>query len=766
MQSSSDGLTPLEDYDVLDTPPEAAFDDLARLAAWICQTPMAFVTFLDGRRQFFKARIKEGTDDAGGAREAPLEEGFCPAAAVLGQMLVIPDTRADARFRDNPAALADPPARFYAGVPLRAPDGSALGTLCVVDHRPRPLSGEQGEALRVLGRQVETLMELRRVAAAQARSEEASRESASQLRSVADALPALIAYVDAGQRYRFNNSRYEEWIGIPAEQIRGRTLREVLGADTYAALATDVEAALSGRAVTYERDLTWPDGRTRSVRGIYSPRLGPEGVEGFAILVTDETEAKRADLEREQMAAERQEAAGRQAVLVAAQQEVAQAARNLDAVLDIVTRRAQELAGADAAIVEMAEGEDMVYRAASGSASAHVGLRLARAASLSGRCVAEGRLLSCEDSEVDPQVDREACRRVGVRSMVVVPLQFLGRTVGVLKVCSPRRAAFADDLFSPLEMMVNLIVAALSAVSEAQARTALSLSEQRLHTLITSVPVILFALDGAGVFTQAEGKGLAALGLTPDAVVGRPCREVFPDSPALLENMARGLAGEAWQWLSEIGGFFFETRCLPLAAAGGGAGLIGVAFDVTERIRAEGALRQSAARQRQFLRDVLASVTEGRLMLCQSEADLPAPLADSSPPIPLTAGGGGLRELRQAAWEACQAAGLAEERGHDMITAASEAGMNCIVHVGEGVGQVFTDPFKGTVQVRVHDHGAGISLENLPQATLRKGFTTAGTLGHGMKMVLQTADHVHLLTGRAGTTVVLEQERVAPLPPW
>jgi len=528
-----------------------------------------------------------------------------------------------------------------------------------------------------------------------------------------------------------------------------------------------VEAALSGRAVTYERDLTWPDGRTRSVRGVYSPRLGPGGVEGFAILVTDETEAKRAGLEREQMAAERQEAAGRQAVLVAAQQEVALAARDLDAVLDIVTRRAQELTGADAAIVEMAEGEDMVYRAASGSASAHVGLRLARAASLSGRCVVEGRLLSCEDSEVDPRVDREVCRRVGVRSMVVVPMQFLGRTVGVLKVCSARRAAFADDLFSPLEMMVNLIVAALSAVSEAETRTALSLSEQRLHTLITSVPVILFALDGAGVFTQAEGKGLAALGLTPGAVLGRPPRAVFPDAPALLENMARGLAGESRQWLSEIGGFSFETRCQPLTQAGGAvAGLIGVAFDVTERVRAEGALRQAAARQRQFLRDVLASVTEGRLILCQSEADLPAPLADSSPPIPLTAGGGGLRELRQAAWEACRAAGLAEERGHDMITAASEAGMNCIVHVGEGVGQVSADPFKGTVQVRVHDHGAGISLENLPQATLRKGFTTAGTLGHGMKMVLQTADHVHLLTGRAGTTVVLEQERVAPLPPW
>jgi anti-sigma regulatory factor (Ser/Thr protein kinase) len=158
-------------------------------------------------------------------------------------------------------------------------------------------------------------------------------------------------------------------------------------------------------------------------------------------------------------------------------------------------------------------------------------------------------------------------------------------------------------------------------------------------------------------------------------------------------------------------------------------------------------------------------VTEGRLILCQSEGELPLPLPNSSGPISLTESGG-LRERRQAAWDACGAAGLSQERGHDMITAVSEAGMNCIVHVGVGVGEVMADAQRGMVQARVVDHGPGISLENLPNATLKKGFTTAGTLGHGMKMMLQTADRVFLLTNSAGTTVVVEQERVAPLPTW
>ncbi len=92
--------------------------------------------------------------------------------------------------------------------------------------------------------------------------------------------------------------------------------------------------------------------------------------------------------------------------------------------------------------------------------------------------------------------------------------------------------------------------------------------------------------------------------------------------------------------------------------------------------------------------------------------------------------------------------------------------MNAAVHAGEGTGLVFVDAQSDMVQVRVTDRGSGISLENLPHATLQKGFTTAGTLGHGMKMMLQTADRVYLLTGPSGTTVVIEQERVAQPSTW
>ena len=743
-------------YAILDTSPEAAFDDLARLASQICGTPSALITFIDDHRQFLKASIGENR-----ASDYTLDAGFCPFTVAKRSLLLIPDTLADPRFADHPASHADPAIRFYAGVPIFSHDDYALGTLCVIDYQPRELMPDQIEALQVLGRQVESQLDLRRLAETANKAEAAARRSEARLQGIADALPVLIAYVDAAGRYQFNNIAYEEWVGLPRNQVTGRTMRDVLGEEFYAVVAGNVKTALSGKLVTYERNLTWPDGTTRSVRGIYAPQRGPGGdVEGFAVLVTDDTENKR-------LAAERKASADRHAALVAAQQEVANAERSLDAVLNIVTHHAMAMVAAEGAIVEMADGQDMVYRAASGGAAAHVGMRLRRETSLSGRCVAEGRLLYCKDSESDDRVDRDACRRIGLRSMVVVPLTFLGRTVGVLKVYSAHPDAYSDDDLSLLELIVSLAISALSAFSELEARNALSLSEQRLHALISSVPVILFALDANGVFTQAEGKGLEALDLSPSDLVGRSYRDAFATDAALLEGMARGLSGIPGQWLWEVSSHFLETQYLPLTRSDGLiSGLIGVAFDVTERVNAERALRQSAARQRQFLRDVLASVTEGRLTLCQSASELPPPLVAAMGDHIAISMEGGLKELRQATRDACAVLYLSDERCFDMITAVSEAGMNCAVHAVAGVAEVFTDSELGTVQVRIMDHGTGIALENLPHATLRKGYTTAGTLGHGMKMMLQTADRIFLLTGPTGTTVVVEQDRVAPPSIW
>lgn len=143
------------------------------------------------------------------------------------------------------------------------------------------------------------------------------------------------------------------------------------------------------------------------------------------------------------------------------QTEIARMGLDLGAVMQLVTQRTQELTKSAGAIVELAEGEEMIYRAAAGIAEPQLGLRLKRSGSLSGQCVHEGQILRCDDSESDPRVDREACRKVGLRSMIVVPLKHNDATVGVLKVVSPSINAFSDDDIQLLGLMSELIASAM-----------------------------------------------------------------------------------------------------------------------------------------------------------------------------------------------------------------------------------------------------------------------------------------------------------------
>jgi len=150
-------LAALADYSIVGTPPEQAFQDLVVIAAAACDTPMAAVTLVDRERQWIKAAV--GIE----VGECRREDSFCTHAILRpDDLLVVPDTHADPRFRDNPFVAGPPGVRFYAGAPLVTADGVAMGAVCVMDARPRTLAAHRLRALEGLARQAVAQMELRR----------------------------------------------------------------------------------------------------------------------------------------------------------------------------------------------------------------------------------------------------------------------------------------------------------------------------------------------------------------------------------------------------------------------------------------------------------------------------------------------------------------------------------------------------------------------------------------------------------------------------
>ena len=152
-------LEALRHFKVLDTEPEEAFDDITRLASYICQTPSALISFVDADRQWFKSRV--GFEP----QESSRDVSFCAHAILQPGPTVVRDTLDDERFKDNPLVLSAPYIRFYAGAPLVSTEGFKLGTLCVLDNVPRILFPDQADALQLLSKQVMALLDMRRTVA-------------------------------------------------------------------------------------------------------------------------------------------------------------------------------------------------------------------------------------------------------------------------------------------------------------------------------------------------------------------------------------------------------------------------------------------------------------------------------------------------------------------------------------------------------------------------------------------------------------------------
>lgn len=288
-ENETERLETLARYRVLDTPPEQAFDDLALLASQICATPMALVSLVDADRQWFKARVQFD------ASETAREIAFCAHAIMGKDLFIVPDAAADRRFAGNPMVTGEPGIRFYAGAPLVTEEGFALGTLCVMDRKPRTLTPGQSGALRALSRRVVSELELkRRIAIEREEAGEAIHEKDEALHMVVSQMPAIFWAVD-------RQLRFTESMGA-GRRLLDPSLPDVIGMSLFAYFKTtdpDFEPiaahrrALGGESTTYET--TW---RGRVLQAHVEPfREADRTIRGVLGVAFDVTERKHAEEE-------------------------------------------------------------------------------------------------------------------------------------------------------------------------------------------------------------------------------------------------------------------------------------------------------------------------------------------------------------------------------------------------------------------------------------------------------------------------------------
>lgn len=288
--------------ELLDSQPEVECEDLVQLASVICGTPLALVTLLDERSQWFRA------SEALKLRDTPREVAFCAHTVRQPGLFLVKDSLMDPRFGSNPLVTVEPALRFYAGVLLETSDGHPLGTLSVLDTVPRILTAEQELTLKVLGRQagarLEMMMQRKALDQALAEKERAQaglHASEELFRAFMNASPFLSYIKDAAGRLLFYNKRFAQRFGVSEYAWLGRTDEQLWSRKlTHSVRSHDLEVMAGGRMVETEEHIRNVDGTISSLRSYKFPCHDSAGnmlLAGVAVDVSEEV-AHKAELER------------------------------------------------------------------------------------------------------------------------------------------------------------------------------------------------------------------------------------------------------------------------------------------------------------------------------------------------------------------------------------------------------------------------------------------------------------------------------------
>lgn len=420
-----------------------------------------------------------------------------------------------------------------------------------------------------------------------------------QLRALADAIPLIVWTANPNGEVDYYNRQWELYTGFTADETRGWAWGQVLHPeDLQPCIDRWTEAFTSGEPYEIEYRLKRADGSFRWHLGRATPFRSETGqiLKWFGTCTDiDEqaqdrerlnqayneieklVEARTAELAAANQMLTRQNEVRKAAVdalqqdsvrlneIITTQYKLAEAILDHEAFIMLVIERITLLTQAKGAVFELLEGEELVYKSASGELASHIGLRLKLGHSLSGMCISSGQVLVCNDAETDPRVDLAACRLVNARSLVAAPLIHAGKPVGVLKIMSPRAHAFSERDVQTLQLMAGLIGTAIGhqAVYEANRKlligrtealdalkneiaqraiteAAIRDNEWRTRMIIESSYDAFIAIDQQGVVTDWNQQAEMIFGWSRHEAISQSLAELIIPEP-LREAHNRGM---------------------------------------------------------------------------------------------------------------------------------------------------------------------------------------------------------------------------------
>ena len=439
--------------------------------------------------------------------------------------------------------------------------------------------------------------------AARRRDRRAVSEARGHLRAVTATMREGVIAYDMKLRLTFVNPALERLTGYPEEDLRDQEFLQYIHPDDRSALTAEWERLTQGGSLQdQEYRVMARDGRERWSSSSWEPLRDESGRQiGYLGTEFDITERKLAE-EAMRLDTELFQA------MIEVQQAVAAAGLDSQTVMRVIADRGIRLTGASGAVIEAIEGDELVPQV-------HVGTeapRLRLADSLSGLAVRSGELQRADDVFNDPRIGHDAYRKIGVRSILVVPLTDEQRTLGVLKVVSPRPNAFSDRDAKAIRLLGGLMGAALGHAAAYEGRQlrleertrALQDSEQRFKQLVDVAQEGIWVADDRGVITYVNPRMAELLGYQNGAMLGRRVYDFIDAGSragaqrALARPSASGGESRDLRFLRRDGGELWGlVSASPIVSRDGGLmGTVGMVTDITERKQAEDRLRRSAER--------------------------------------------------------------------------------------------------------------------------------------------------------------------------